>query len=310
MTKPGRPDWTLKEMEALHHVVQLGTATAAAARMGISQPAVSRLLSSLEGKLARPLFERQGRSLRPTQAALEFFDASVRVFDAIDSMRYSPGLAQRSETLRIAAPPSYASGFLQEAVALFLRTHLHINIQIDVRSSPAIFELVSEGGADLGLTDTAPGHEAVRATPFRRARMGCFMRKDHPLARERIVDIARCDRLDVVGLSRRHATREYVDRLMERLGCTQKVAVETSTAESAIAFVERIGVVAFLSPFPVAGFLPSDVTFRPVVSDLSHVSHFVYPARPGLTPLTRRFMKTVTQVSQAHDAWSESIGLA
>ncbi|CCQ73673.1 LysR family transcriptional regulator [Magnetospira sp. QH-2] len=304
----GKLDWSLKEMRALHHVVTLGTVTAAATRMGLSQPAVSRLLASLESKLSQPLFERQGRGLVPTRSALDFCTASARVFDAIEGMQQNLAVSNQVETLRVAAPPTFARGFLQQAVALFLEANINATIQVDVRSSPSIIGMVSEGAVDVGITDTALTHEAVRDQPFRKAAMACFLRRDHPLTANREINVAEAGDLELIGLTHRHATRAYIDNLLRSSGHGWRMIVETSTAASAVSFVRETGAVSFLSPFPVAGDLPPEVTFRPLHGGLTHISRFIYPARIGLRPLTRRFMRAVTAVSEHHDGWSEALG--
>lgn len=302
----GNIDWTLKEMRALHHVVQLGTVTAAAGRMGLSQPAVSRLLSSLESKLSQPLFERQGRTLVPTRSALDFYAASTRVFEAIENMRSNPDVAQNVEQLRVAVPPTFAQGFIQEAAARFLQTNTNVNVQIDVRSSPAIFEVISDGTVDIGITDATIRHEAVRDTPFRRSSSVCFMPKGHPLTLMDEVEFEGVTDIDIVGLPKRHGTRIHVDSLLSKADVNVRLVVETSTAASAVSFVKTTGAVAFLSPFPVASDLPDEVTFRPLRGGLKYTTRFIYSARVGLKPLARRFMRAVIQVSEGHNDWSSS----
>lgn len=294
-------------MRALHHFIQLGTVTAAAERMSLSQPTVSRLLGSLESKLTEPLFERQGRTLNPTRSALEFYDASLRVFEAIENMRQTSVVSRSAEILRIMAPPTFALGFLQEAVARFQQTNMNVTVQIDVCSSPTIFRVISEGGADLGITDATIQHEALRHTPFRCAGMVCFMRTDHVLAKMKEIQFDGLDDLAVIGMTHRHPTRSYVERMLKEAGVDWRMVVETSTASSAVSFVQSTGAVSFLSPFPVAGNLPMDVTFRPVQLKRKYTTQFVYPARIGVKSLTRFFMYVVRELSEQHNDWSEAI---
>ena len=304
MDEIAKINWTLKEMRALHHVIQLGTVTAAGNRMGLSQPAVSRMLFSLEAKLGKPLFERQGRTLAPTQWALDFYASSTKVFEAIENMRQCATDSDKAD-LRIAVPPTFAQGFLQEAVGVFLRSYGNVKVLVDVRSSPSIFEIVSEGLVDLGITDMLTHQEAIHDKAFRRAAMVCFMRKDHPLTQYDEVNLDKVNEIEVVGLTRRHATRSQMDRLLEKAHVNWRMIVETSTATAAVSFVEKTGAVAFLSPFPVARELPPEVTYRPLHNGPIYITRFVFPARIGLKSLTRQFMRAAMDVSQFHDAWSE-----
>ena len=62
-------DLSLRQLEYLVAVVDLGTLSRAAARLHVTQPTVSHQLALLERRLGVPLFERVGRGVRPTEAA-------------------------------------------------------------------------------------------------------------------------------------------------------------------------------------------------------------------------------------------------
>ena len=60
---------TFRQIDAFQTLINSGTVTKAATLLGISQPAVSRLISGLEKSLGFTLFRRCGRKLEPTLEA-------------------------------------------------------------------------------------------------------------------------------------------------------------------------------------------------------------------------------------------------
>jgi hypothetical protein len=62
----------LTAMETFVHVVETGSFSAAAKRLGIGQPAVSKSIAQLEARLAVRLVMRSTRGLTPTEAGLAF----------------------------------------------------------------------------------------------------------------------------------------------------------------------------------------------------------------------------------------------
>lgn len=66
-------------------IVERGSLTAAARDLGISQPAVSKLLRNLEAHTGARLLERSSRAIRPTTQGLRLYEASGGALSAIDA---------------------------------------------------------------------------------------------------------------------------------------------------------------------------------------------------------------------------------
>ncbi|MGZ2260063.1 LysR family transcriptional regulator [Roseobacter sp. A03A-229] len=72
-------DLNLGQLQTFLDVTELGSFTAAADRIGITQPAVSLQIRQLEKKLGLRLVERVGKTVRPTQAGLVLIDHARRI---------------------------------------------------------------------------------------------------------------------------------------------------------------------------------------------------------------------------------------
>ena len=93
---------SLPEYEALRALMESGTTSKAAVRLGLSQSAVSRSISSLEARLGLLLFERDGGRLRPTSEATQLNKRLDPLFEALDRIDGPPERAQ--ETLLVRSP--------------------------------------------------------------------------------------------------------------------------------------------------------------------------------------------------------------
>ena len=71
----------LDQLQALVEVVELGSISAAAKRLNLTQPAVSLQIRELEGRLGMPLLRRAGRQATPTSAGRELADHARDIFD-------------------------------------------------------------------------------------------------------------------------------------------------------------------------------------------------------------------------------------
>ena len=135
----------LTAMETFVHVVETGSFSAAAKRLGIGQPAVSKSIAQLEARLAVRLVMRSTRGLTPTEAGLAFFEKAKRAIeqanDADDAARGAG--AGLSGNLRISAAVTFARMHIIPHLGPFLEQHpeMTVDVVLDDRS----LNLVEEG---------------------------------------------------------------------------------------------------------------------------------------------------------------------
>ena len=123
-------DWTL--VRSFLAVLDAGSVTGGARRSGTTQPTLSRHVAELETQLGVPLFERTGRGVTPTGAALAIAEAARRMRDA--ALAVAGGLARtRSETrgvVRVTTSQVAATWLLPRVLARFQGAHPEIEIEL------------------------------------------------------------------------------------------------------------------------------------------------------------------------------------
>jgi len=75
---------TSRQLEAFRAIMARGTVTAAAERLGVSQPAVSKILAGLEHEIGYPLFTRIKRRLAPTSEARLLEQEVTRLYHSLE----------------------------------------------------------------------------------------------------------------------------------------------------------------------------------------------------------------------------------
>jgi DNA-binding transcriptional LysR family regulator len=173
----------LAAMEAFVLVVDTGSFSAAARRLKVGQPAVSKLVAQLEERLGVKLLVRTTRGLTATEAGLNFYGRARRSIEEADEAEVAARGAASSlhGTLRVCAPVTFARIHLMPRIPELLARHpeLEIEVVLDDRN----VDLVQEG-CDVGLrmgwlADTsltarriASGRHAVVGTSAYFARAG------------------------------------------------------------------------------------------------------------------------------------------
>ncbi|RAI02040.1 LysR family transcriptional regulator [Acuticoccus sediminis] len=289
-----RSSVTLRELEVLRALVEAGKTTVAAQRLGLSQPAVSRALASLENQLGRRLFARTGGRLTPTQDALAIADELGPVFAALARIENrAADVPSHEGTLRIAAPPTIAHRFLPSRIALFVRDNPGLDVTFDVIASDALVSSIAEGRHDLGLTDTVPTHEGVRADLLIATEAICVLPAGHPLAARQVIRPEDLEGQPFVALTRRHSGRAAMDRVFERAGVRRRFVIETATTVSAVEFVREGLGVALVNPFPIVHQLGRGIEARRFAPSIPYRASFLTPRSGPPTPAARGFIDMI-----------------
>src|SRR5688500_4566650 len=111
---PQPPRFDLRLLRAAVAVREAGSVTAAAKRLGVTQPALSRLVAGLEAELGFALFTREGRQLRPAPTAMAFLDRAAAMLVGAERLGQLALAvrAGRCSVMRLAASPNLALGLL------------------------------------------------------------------------------------------------------------------------------------------------------------------------------------------------------
>jgi DNA-binding transcriptional LysR family regulator len=149
-------------------VVEAGSLTAAANRLGLAKTMVSTHMQRLESEIGASLLLRTTRSLNLTDAGEAFYEASRRILNDAESAISAAGhdTAEPRGTLRITAPIDYGATVVAPvAVALQQRYPLR---KIELLAGDRYFDLIADGidvAIRIGrLPDS--GYQAVRIGSF------------------------------------------------------------------------------------------------------------------------------------------------
>lgn len=165
ITAPGTAGADLNALRVFAAVAEAGGITAGAELLGMTKARVSIEISRLEALLGVSLFTRTTRRVAPTEAGDDLYAQAVpllrRLEDALAQAQAGQGAAVLSGTLRISAPVDLAVQSLAPAVAEFAA--LHPQLQIELRSSDRVADIVKEG-VDVAIRMGWLRDSSLRAT--------------------------------------------------------------------------------------------------------------------------------------------------
>lgn len=188
---------------------------------GVSQPAVSRAIASLEQELGAPLFERSGRNVVLTRYGRIFAEHTRTALHELDNgIGHIRELTDPSKkSIEISANFAVSVLFLPDLMCLYQQEKEQeggqVFFQFRQSSTPLILQDVRDGISEIGFCSFLEDQPEFRFEPVFRCEMGLLVPRNHELTRLSSVSLADVADWPVV-LS--VDTTHYVENMFKQLG--------------------------------------------------------------------------------------------
>ena len=238
----------------LKAVADHGSFTRAAAALHVSQPALSKQIRELEGRMGAQLLDRSGRTVRPTDMGEAYLRHVRRALDELEvggrAIRDVQDLS--SGALRLGFTPSFAIYLLGPLIRRYRDRFPGIVLTITEMAQEEMERAVSTDVVDVGLAFSDVLAQDVEWLPLHAERLSLIVGQEHPAATgDREMDTAALAAESLALLGPTFATRVTVDRYLRRHGVQPLVAVEANSI-AAIVEIVRVGRLATILPESVA----------------------------------------------------------
>ncbi|MDP3084093.1 MAG: LysR family transcriptional regulator [Rubrivivax sp.] len=225
----------LRRLRHLQAVLAEGSLTGAARQLGLSQPALSASIKSLEADLGVALLERHRLGVKATAYA-DLLVASARQVDAELAQAWTAlARLKGSETisLRIGCGPSEATRLLPAALQRLHQSDPQLRVSVDYGLNEALMPMVRRGEVDFALSSIprSAAHPELAHHALYSDSAVIVARNGHPLAARRTVTAKDLAAYPWVLARRWELERKALDELFAQAGLKPVEAqVETSSA--------------------------------------------------------------------------------
>lgn len=285
----------VRALRGFRAILRLGSVTAAASELAVTQPALSRMLAQLEQQIGFDLFYRDRGRLIPTNDALALLDEVDQALIGVDRVqRLVEDIADhRVGHLRLVAPPSFSEGVMPPIVHRFLARFPDIHVTIDSRSVDTSLAMIATHTVDGGFVKLPIGRSDLQYETVVESDTVCVLPASHPLAAEPLLtpELLKDEPLILLGLGR--SSRVQIDAAFEKASIRPMVRIDTHTVGSACALAGQGLGIAMVNELLVSPYSGTRLAVRSFSPHLSHAYAFATPT--GLAPnrLTRAFLEEV-----------------
>jgi DNA-binding transcriptional LysR family regulator len=277
--------------------MRLGSVTAAAKALYISQPSVSRLLNDLEISIDVELFEHCKGRLSPTREAELLYDEVERSFAGLNAVRK---MAQQLKdlnlgTLRLGATPALSLDVVSRAIAAFSLQYETANTSFWARSSHRIAEWTSTYQIDLGIVSSFFDRPWVRCIDKFCFQCVVVLPEGHRLTDRQVLT---CDDLEgesIVSLERdfllgRSGKNKRLETLLRR-----QARFETETGFIACQLVRQGLGIAIVDPFTAYHFNRQGLEIRRIDLEIPFYFSIIHAENRQPSLITQKFLPNLLE---------------
>lgn len=282
----------IRQLEALMAVIDNGYMTAAAADLGISQPAISRLLADLAKEFDFQLFDKREGQLVPSQEVRLLQPDIQRV---LELMRQISDVSQditkrKAGHLRIACLPGFATSHLPGVVAAFLKDRPGVSMTIEPDRPERILEWMVTEQYDFGITDGFFGHPAVERTDVD-VRTVCIFPKGHALEDRDLIYPNDLQGENIIHTRKDSVFFQELERRFQDAQIELGSHIEVRQFTAACELVCRGVGVSVVSELDASSFTERGLSFRPFLPMLPHRISLVRPINQMPSLITLEFIE-------------------
>jgi DNA-binding transcriptional LysR family regulator len=289
----------LHQLRTFVAIADAGGVARAAARVNLSQPAVTRQIQVLEAELGVALFDRIGRRVRLTSEGEDLLLRSRRLVADADSLRERARALKGGHAgrIKIGATPPMIETVLSGFLAGYRRRHPGVDIDIVEDGGAGLVARLERGEVHLAYVPVGNGRFAGRLLyPIH---VIAVMSDAHPLHRLRSLEIARLASEPLLLLRQSFASRQWFDAACQTASIRPNVLIESSAPNAVIELAAAgygIGILPSALRLPRKGARAVPLVHRQ--ASIGKWTMLAWDQRRFLAPYVETFMEELASHAQ------------
>lgn len=243
----------IRQLRAFVAVAELGTFTAAAARVHVTQSAISMQIRQLEEETGMQLFVRAPRGVLLTEAGERLLVRARNILHEHDATLMEMAELGGTEhgRLRIGSASANVSSEALPCVLKVMRErHPRMEIFVKTGTSEALVEQLLSGELDMALVSLPVEAHGIKTEMLLRDSLVAIVCPEHPLARQRVVSAYTLASEKLILGERGGNTRRIIEQFFMEAGVKPTVSMELNRLAAIKRMVEAcmgVGIVPLQS---------------------------------------------------------------
>lgn len=262
--------FNIRQVEAFRAVIVLGSMTKASELLGISQPAVSRLIVDFQEAVGFKLFNRHRGGVEPTDDAKTLFDQVEKLFVGLEEIGHHVNAIKNlsSGSVTISALGLYANGLLPGLISRYHQVHPDVSVRLDSQPHDRVAEWVGSHRSDVGFATLPVTNTSFPTLELMKRPAVCIFPTGHEFEARNEIRASEMADHPFVSFPTGTAFRYEVDALFDRKRIDRVMMVEATTHEAVCNLVAAKLGVSIVSPYSPHLRQNQDLSYRPFLPEM------------------------------------------
>jgi len=230
---------TFHQLEIFDAVADQMSITAAARKIKISQPSVSKQLRFLERECGLKLYVKSGRGIKITEDGHLLQIAAKPILKQMQDLRGSflTRVADaRATALRVGSTPSPGAFFLPSVLKSFVELHPRVHPTLRTGYPEVVEKMVLDGDVDIAVTTILPDHPQIVAEPINSEDIVAVISAKHQLANKRRLNKAEVMKVPFVMMTAGRIVEELkkIDVQLNVVMWCESIALKTAAVQAGL----------------------------------------------------------------------------
>ncbi len=290
----------LRQIEAFRAVMETGSMTEAGQVLGVSQPAVSRLIRDFEDQSGINLFMRHAGRIEPTKDAVALHREVARCMGELEQMaKFASDLGEfRRHRLRVAATVGHSYFMLPKVIAEFHKQFPEVTISLRSGLSAEVVDLIDRGQSDIGFALLSLDVQGVRIEQLPETELVCVLPRQHPLVEKDRIDVQDLAAEPLLLISENSLMRKRLLQAFESANITPNVIVDSTYTGPICSLVAGGMGISILDKLTAQAYANHNIAIRPFAPSVPCELKLVLPARQALSKPAQAFVDISKSVMQ------------
>lgn len=267
----------------------------AAEELSISQPSLSRSISTLEDELGIMLFERQGRNVRLTKYGRIFLEHAERILHDVDMAALQMQQLTGDEGhVDIAYVFPLAGHYIPHMVRRFLsqEKNRHVTFSFHQLHTTPLIEGLKNEKFDVIFGSYVENEPGIQFVPIIHQEMVIIAPKEHPLTQSPLVRLQDLENYPVIGYDRHSGLGKYTNRVYEIYDMRPNIICESPDEYAISALVEENFGVALVADVDTIHDRNVEI-IKINDQELAHTVYMGYLKNHYMIPAVKNFIKFI-----------------